>query len=68
MLDNDSRSSTETTRGAKTCSGGSDQHVHFGGRDIIKLGESTASSSNGSKREGFVENEAILVLVLELYL
>lgn len=68
MLDNDGRSSTEATRGTKTRSSGSDQHVDLGGRDVIELGKTTTSSSDGSKRKCFVENEAILVLVLELYL
>ena len=65
MLDDDRRSSTETTCGTETGGDGSDQHVNLGGRDIVKLGETTAGSSNCSEREGFIENETIFVLVFE---
>lgn len=68
MLDDNRRSSTETTCGAETRSNRSDQYVNFGGGDIVKLGETTAGSSDSSEREGFVENEAILVFVLEFNL
>ena len=66
MLDNDRRSSTETTCGAETGGDRTDQHVNLGGGDVVKLGEATASSSNGSERECFVEDETVLVFVLEL--
>jgi len=56
MLDDDRRSSTETTCGTETGGDGSDKHVNLGGRDIVKLGETTASSSDRSEREGFIEN------------
>lgn len=65
MFDNDRRSSTETTRGAETGSDRSDQHINLRGRDIVKFGETTTGSSNSSEREGFVENETVLVLVFE---
>jgi hypothetical protein len=65
MLDDDRRSSAETTRGTETGGDGSDQHVNLGGGDIVKLGKATAGSPNCSKREGFIENETILVLVFE---
>jgi len=68
VLDDDGRPSTETTCGAEAGCDGSDQHVNLGSRDIVELGETTTSSSNGSERECFVENETILVLVLEFYL
>ena len=65
MFDDDRRSGTETTCGTETGGDGSDKHVDLGGGDIVKFGETTASSSNCSEREGFVENETILVLVFE---
>lgn len=65
MFDNDGGSSTETTRRAETGGDGSNQHIDLGGGDIIKLGETTTGTSNGSEREGFVENESILVFMLE---
>ena len=68
MLDNDGRSSTETACGAETGSDRPDQHVNLGCWDIVKLGETTAGSSNSSEREGFVENETVLVLVLKFNL
>ena len=65
MLNDDRRSSTETTCRAETGSDGSDQHVNLRGRDIVKLGETATGSPNGSEREGFIENEAIFVFVFE---
>jgi hypothetical protein len=65
MLNNDGRSGTETTRCAETGGDRTDQHVNLGGRDIVKLGETSAGSSNSSERESLVEDEAVLVLVLE---
>jgi len=65
MLDDDRRSGTETACRTETGGGGSDKHVNLRGRDIVKFGETTAGSSNCSEREGFIENETILVLVFE---
>ena len=65
MLNNDGRSSAETTRRTETGGDRSDQQINLGGRDIVKLGETTTGSSNSSERERFIENEAVLVLVLQ---
>ena len=65
MLDNNGGSGTEATCGAEASGDGSDQHIDLGGGNIVKLGETTTSSSNSSERECFVENETVLVLVLE---
>ena len=65
MLDDNRGSGTEAARGAEAGGDRSDQHIDLGSRDVVKLGETTTSSSNGSEREGFVENEAVLVLVFE---
>ena len=56
MLDDDRRSSTETTCGTETGGDGSNQHVNFGSRDVVKLGETAAGSPDRSEREGFIEN------------
>lgn len=68
MFHDNGRSSTESTRSAETCCGRTDQHINLRGRDIVKLGETTTGSPNSSEREGFVENEAILIFVFEFNL
>ena len=68
MLDYNGRSSTETTCRAEAGGDGSDQHINFGGGDVVELGKTTTGPSNSSEREGFIKNEAVLVLVLEFNL
>jgi hypothetical protein len=68
MLDYDGRSSTETTCRAETGGDGSDQHINFGSGDVVEFGKTTTGPSNSSEREGFIENEAVLVLVFEFNL
>ena len=65
MFDNHGRSSTEATCSAETGSSRTNQHVDLGGRDIVKLGETTTGSSDGSEREGFVEDKTVFVFALE---
>ena len=68
MLNDDRRSSTETTCRTEAGSDGPDQHVNLGGRDVVKLSEATTGSPNSSERECFVENEAVFIFVLEFNL
>lgn len=68
MLDNNLGTSTETTRGAKAVSDGTDEHVNLRGGDIVKLSQTTAGPSNGAKGEALVEDQTELVLLLQFNL
>ena len=68
MFDNNGGPSTETACSAETGGDRTDQHVNLGGGDIVKLGEAATGSSNGSKGEGFIEDETVLVFSFEFNL
>lgn len=68
MVDNGTRPGAEASAGGQASGAGTQEHVDFGSRDVVELSETTACSADSSEGVGFVEDEAVFVLVLELNL
>lgn len=65
MLGDDARRGAERTGGAERFGRGTDEDVDGWSRDVVQFCETTACASDGTEREGLVEDEAELVLIFE---
>ena len=56
----------EATAGAEGAGEGTDDHVHFGGVNVLMLSEAATGTAEDAEGPGFVEDEAELVAEFEL--
>ena len=68
MVNGNLRACAETSPGAEPICHGADEHVNGGGGDIVQLRETTTGTTNSAKRVRFIEDKAVLVLLLEFNL
>ena len=66
VIDDDLRACAESPGGAETICHRADQHVDGGGGDIVQLCETTAGTTHSAKRVGFIEDQAVFILLLKL--
>ena len=65
MLDNLLVASTKTSSRAERASKRTDDHVYFGGIDVLRFGDAAAGATEDAVGPGFVEDKTELILQFE---